>query len=526
MGKNRPANAASLSLFASMKKKIEIFLKENFWLILIILLGSFLRLYQIAGWQFFTYDQARDYLIVKRIIQDGKLTLIGPTVLVPGVYLPPFYYYSLIPFLYLFNFHLIGPDLYTAFLSIVAIAVFFILVKDFFGKETALFLTLIFSLNPYLIQTSRHAWNPNTIYLFTLGFAVAFERYVLKKNNNYLVLAAFCFSWALNLHYAVLAMFPLLLFLVWREIKTNGCKGKSAIFMFVFLIFVFPLFLFEMRHNFPNMRGILDVLGHETGILVRIPLVFRDMVKFTAMFLAGLNQQENLTVNSSRRVLFDKVSLTSNFEGIVVVKLIFGIVLALFLLFFMFGNKKSLKKLILAFFLSGFLIRVIFPPSSFYFYHYTFLFPFVILPLGFIFERINCKYGLLLAVFFAVFPLLGSSLKNEVKTESYFISVGKLIVENIPSETKATIAANLIDASRWDHNALEYRYFLEAFYRLPIGNWEAEDYKTANVLYLIDEGNLPEPLKLGGMEMEAFGPKKIEKTWQVATGQKIYKLTK
>jgi len=52
------------------------------------------------------------------------------------------------------------------------------------------------------------------------------------------------------------------------------------------------------------------------------------------------------------------------------------------------------------------------------------------------------------------------------------------------------------------------------------------DYQQARVLYLVDEGDLKEPLKLGGMEMEAFAPKKIDKVWQVGTGQKIYKMTK
>jgi len=87
---------------------------EWFWLSIVVFLGAFLRFWKIGEWQYFTYDQARDYLIVKKAVVDHKFTLVGPTVLAPGVYLPPFYYYSLIPFLLLFKFHLFGPDLYLA----------------------------------------------------------------------------------------------------------------------------------------------------------------------------------------------------------------------------------------------------------------------------------------------------------------------------------------------------------------------------------------------------------------------------
>jgi len=65
-----------------MKKRIIEFLKANktelLFLALIIILASFLRFYKINELHFFTYDQARDDLIVKRILVDHKFTLLGP----------------------------------------------------------------------------------------------------------------------------------------------------------------------------------------------------------------------------------------------------------------------------------------------------------------------------------------------------------------------------------------------------------------------------------------------------------------
>jgi hypothetical protein len=138
------------------------------------------------------------------------------------------------------------------------------------------------------------------------------------------------------------------------------------------------------------------------------------------------------------------------------------------------------------------------------------------------------KPGRIAAIFLAVlisFLAFGSSsLKNEVKTESYFLSAAKVIAKDNLSTDKIAVAANLADPFRWDHNALEYRYFLETVYKIPSQNWESKDYKSANVLYLIDERGLKEPLKLGGMEVEAFAPRRIEKMWTTSNGQKIYKM--
>lgn len=522
-------------------KKIKYLLhNEYFWLGLILALGAFLRLWQIEPLQYFTYDQARDYLIIKKMIVDGKFTLVGPTVLTPGVFLPPFYYYSLIPFLWLFNFRLIGPDLYTAFLGIGAILVFYLLVKDLFGKNSALLSSLIFSANPYLIQVSRHAWNPNTIYFYTLLFALAFERYILKKRNIYLVVAAFCFSWTLNLHYTVSAFIPLLSFLYFRELKTNKLSKYFLISAAVFVLFVSPIFLFEIRHNFPNTKGVLNFLikqdarGNPQSFVVSKlkPMIF-DYLKMPLILISGIHQNMNLTVNPSHILLFDKVDIQKNFgyavpafKLTIAVLVVAGTIILLFL-----NGKKDCKKslvIILGFIFCGFTIRLIFPPTSFYFYHYTFLLPFIFLLIAFTLKKIqniSLKLAVLTAAILSVLPMLDFSLKNEVKNEAYFLPACEIIASD-SGDGLIAIAASIADNSRWEKNGLEYRYFLETKYKLPLKGWDIGDYKEAEVLYFIDEKGTEDPLTFGGMEMESFAPEKIVDFWEVKTGQKIYKLAK
>lgn len=503
-----------------------------FWLFLIISIGAFCRFWNIGNWQYFSYDQARDFIIIKRILLDHKLTLVGPTVLAPGVYLPPFYYYSLAPFLYLFNFHLIGPDIYTAFLGLAAIIVFYFLVRDLFGSKAAIFSSLLFSLNPYLIQVSRHAWNPNTIYFFTLLFALSFERYFFKKSGKYLILAAFSLSWALNLHYTVLVFLPLLLFMFIKEFVLKKLSRNLLLSLLVFFCLVSPIFIFELRHNFPNSRGIMEFALKQTNssqgffLIERGKAMLFDYLKMPLTLISGLNQSENLTINPSHILLYDKTSLQTN------TNIFFAILIIIFSLVLLFRGKEEKRyQIIIAFLIFGFSIRLLFPQTSFYFYHYTFLFPFIFLLISLLyfeyFKRFNnIIFPLIFTLIVVILALYPQGIRNETKTEEYFLTTCSIIDKATSPGEKIALAANLKDLSRWDHNALEYRYFLEAFYRFPVAGWDVGDYKEANVLYLVDEGSLKEPLKLGGMEMESFSPKKIEKSWKVDTGQTIYKLTR
>ncbi|PIV00547.1 hypothetical protein COS55_03325, partial [Candidatus Shapirobacteria bacterium CG03_land_8_20_14_0_80_40_19] len=68
------------------------FIKQNWeylFLVLFIIVASILRFWHINRLEFFTYDQARDALFVKRMIVDHEWRLLGTQTSLPGMYLPP-----------------------------------------------------------------------------------------------------------------------------------------------------------------------------------------------------------------------------------------------------------------------------------------------------------------------------------------------------------------------------------------------------------------------------------------------------
>lgn len=511
-----------------------LFKSEWFWLIAIVALGGLLRFWKLEEWQHLTFDQARDYLIIKRIIVDHKFTLVGPTLsIAPGFFLPPHYYYSLIPFLYLFDFHILGPDVYTALLGTATIAVFYLIAKDLFGRWGAFATSLAVAINPYLIHASRHAWNPNTAPFFFLLFVLAFERYLFLKKRFYLPVASLALSWAIGLHLTLLIFLPLFIYLLFLDLRKKGFNGLNFFSGLGFSLVFLPLAAFDLRHGFLILRAGLSYLGsqgdHSGGgeIVNRLKFLLNDFTKMPVVLLAGQFLKENLTVRPSNIAVFGQVSVFSAQGGELL-----AIILAIFLVivsgFVLARNIKSRKaRLVGAFLLLGCLIRLLFPPNSFFFYYYLSVFPLVYLLMAFLVDKLrNLGFKLIASFIIVALPAfsLSRGLKTENKPESYFLPACEIVAKDYSPKDRAAIAVNVADTTRWEHTGHEYRYFLESMYGFPSTGWAAGDYQEANVLYLIDEGDLKEPLELNGMEMEAFRPKEIQQTWTAQTGQKIYKM--
>ena len=143
------------------KLKITDFIKANWLLITILLIGSFLRLYKISAYMTFLGDEGRDVLVVRNLLVHFDPILIGPGTSVGNMYLGPLYYYFMAPFLFLSNFSPVGPAVGVALLGIATIYLVYVTGHDWFGKKAGLIASLFFAISPTVIIYSRSSWNPN-----------------------------------------------------------------------------------------------------------------------------------------------------------------------------------------------------------------------------------------------------------------------------------------------------------------------------------------------------------------------------
>src|SRR3989338_10602662 len=111
----------------------------------------------------FGFDQGRDYLAVKNIVIDHKLTLIGSEVGagaagLSGIFQGPFHYYFLsIPFI-LTKGNPYGGVVLMFLFSISSVIFLYFLGKKIFGIVGGIVAALIMSLSPMFIAKARFVW--------------------------------------------------------------------------------------------------------------------------------------------------------------------------------------------------------------------------------------------------------------------------------------------------------------------------------------------------------------------------------
>src|SRR3989344_878777 len=232
---------------------------KNSWIIGILLLAAFLRLYKIQDYMTFLGDEGRDVLVVYNILH-GNLTLLGPTASVGGFFLGPIYYYFMTPFLWLFNYSPVGPAVMVALFGIATVWFIYKVGSDFFGKKAGLIAAFLYGISPLVIAYSRSSWNPNLMPFFSLLTIYILYKAVLGGKVRLFVLCGFLLGIAMQLHYlaiflgVIIAIYVLL-------IRQKEILRILKDYFYIFLGFIVgwsPFLAFEIRHNFPNINSIIS----------------------------------------------------------------------------------------------------------------------------------------------------------------------------------------------------------------------------------------------------------------------------
>ncbi len=242
--------------------------KQTFIIIGIILaIAAFLRFYNIEPFMTFLGDQGRDAVIIKRIVKLEHFPAIGAPSSVGQIFLGPFYYYLIAPFLLLFNFNPAGLGIGVAILTLLAmIYIAYEMNKEFGGFITTLFVAIMtFSFT--LVDLSRFSWNPNLLPYFAFISLFFFYKWITQKTWIYAVLLGSFLAFSFQLHYLALFIFvPIGFYYIYTLItsKEKFTYIKQAILAIgAFLFFSLPLILFDIKNNFLNGKNFIKLLTGE-----------------------------------------------------------------------------------------------------------------------------------------------------------------------------------------------------------------------------------------------------------------------
>ena len=178
-----------------MKKKSTLI-----FIILILLLAAYLRLYRIGDYMTFLGDEGRDVLVAKEIL-GGNLTLLGPRSSAGDFFMGPIYYYMIAPFLLIFHYDPIGPAIMVALLGVATVVLVYKLGNEFFGKRSGIIAALFYAFSPLVIAYSRSSWQTNLMPFFSILTLYSLYLAVWKKDKRLFLLSGIFLGIAMQLHY-------------------------------------------------------------------------------------------------------------------------------------------------------------------------------------------------------------------------------------------------------------------------------------------------------------------------------------
>lgn len=267
------------------KKTLGIFIAS----ILIFAIFMFYRTYNLNARIGFGWDQERDANAVFNILK-GNLTLLGPRVQGPmGFYLPPYFFYILAPFYalgHLSPFSMVG---FIVFWSVFFFAISLIIISKIFNRETALFFLALWSVNNLAVSMDTIAWNPIVIPLLVLLLIYMYYLYLTKERPISVFLIGLVFGLGISFHLQFLFLFPFLIPLFIDIFRSK--KFIQFIYLTLGIVVPFvPIILFDLRHNFLNLKLALDFSMNSGFSGNRVITVFSHVVSF----ITGVNSSDFL----------------------------------------------------------------------------------------------------------------------------------------------------------------------------------------------------------------------------------------
>jgi len=511
-----------------MKKRI-VSLLPVFILCAILGIAAYLRLYHINLYMTFLGDEGRDVLIVKRMIVDGKWTLLGPTASVGGFFMGPIYYYFMLPFLWLWKLNPVGPAIMVALVGILTTYLIYRFGKELFGERVGIIASSLYALSPLVISYSRSSWNPNIVPFFSLSMFYLLWRIITKKTWHELFWVGIIIGIGIQLHYTFLFVLPVLGIVclwhgrAWERIKDYG------LCILGFLIGFAPFLGFEVRHGFTNTKAIFSFIfeGKDTGFfLSSFVLNITDVyLRLFGRFLLRIPEKGAL----GNLPFWEKTAWTYGTIGLAVMTLV---VLGLILYRF-WKTKKNVSPgyrsgiLLLVLWIGSILMLFGIYKKSIYDYYLGSMFfaPFFLI--GIVLDRLfTYKIGKIVASALLLFLLLfnweGRPFKFAPNNQLGQVElIAKAVVEKTDGKP---FNFALITTGNSDH---AYRYFFEIWGKPPmtIENTVIDpDRKTVTEqLLIVCEDIFCKPLGNSLWEVAGFGRAEIVGQWDVSV-VKIYKL--
>ncbi|MGI5826326.1 MAG: glycosyltransferase family 39 protein [Patescibacteria group bacterium] len=243
-----------------VKIKIEQLFKKHKHIIILALILAVAVFFRFRHWPDylpFDFEKSRDLIVSRNIYLNRKLTLIGPTTEVEGIFHGPLYYYLLGLGYYIFNGDPKAGSIVSFGFNFAALIALYFIGSKLFSKKVGLLASFLYAVSLEAVSYAYWLSNPGPSIVFLFLMFYFFYRF-LSGEEKYLALSLFCFG--LSLQFQVLnVLFLVPLALSYLLLGRPRINPKNLLLApFSVLLPVSTFIFFDLKHQFLMTNAFLD----------------------------------------------------------------------------------------------------------------------------------------------------------------------------------------------------------------------------------------------------------------------------
>lgn len=273
--------------------------KEKIIFILFITCFLFLRLFHFRASLNYGSDQGLELLDIYQLYQSHKITLIGPpsSFVVEGrtFFVGSALYYLLMPLLIIFHWNPVSISYLLIILQLIIYVWLYRVLKKRYPKSwvPAIF-SIIYIFSPTMVEYSRFFWNPN--FLIPLSGCILTLLLTLDNKTKIrdwkLIVIGFLLGLGMQFHYSF--FLAILATIAWLILSHKITLKYLILIGIGWTVGFSPLIIFELRHNYYNLRTLMLFITQKNGGLVgKAPLnyYFFALIPFIIFIISWLGEK-------------------------------------------------------------------------------------------------------------------------------------------------------------------------------------------------------------------------------------------
>lgn len=228
-------------------------LQKNHWHFIlfwgIIAFAIFSRFWKLSEFFTFNFDEEYQALLAWEQVKHLHKIWIGVSASTVNYYLGPGITY-LNAILFKINKDPVILGYFGSTLGILTIITIYFVTKKIWSQKAALFASSFYTGSLFINYFDRRFWNDSPIPIISVLMLYGLVK--MRDNSRWLIFCVLLMGVALHVHLSLLVFWPVIIIIIISNFK----KIPFIIYLkslILFLFVTFPLFIFDLVHNFDNM---------------------------------------------------------------------------------------------------------------------------------------------------------------------------------------------------------------------------------------------------------------------------------